>query len=94
MRVALFSTKPYGRDFPHEANAAHGHDPTFPEERLSLVTVSPSAGADAVCACANDGLSSQAPEGLARLGVRYVMSRSAGFNHVDLDLVSADLLAE
>lgn len=84
MKVAVFSTKPYDHEFLTRANLAHGHDLSFLEERLSHVTVPLAAGAEAVCAFVNDDLSSPVLEGLARLGVRSVMLRSAGFNHVDL----------
>ncbi|SCL28436.1 D-lactate dehydrogenase [Micromonospora nigra] len=84
MRVAVFSTKPYDRDFLSAANAADGHDLTFLEPRLSPQTASLAAGAEAVCAFVNDDLGAPVLAELARSGVRVVALRSAGFNHVDV----------
>lgn len=84
MRVAVFSTKPYDREYLERANAAHGHDLTFLEPRLTAETAALAAGFDAVCAFVNDDLGARVLEVLARGTVRLVALRSAGFNHVDL----------
>lgn len=84
MRVAVYSTKPYDEEFLTAANLAHRHHLSFLEPRLSPETVPLAAGAEAVCAFVNDDLSAGVLDGLARLGVRGVALRSAGFNHVDL----------
>lgn len=84
MRVAVFSSKPYETEPLRTANEGHGHDLTFLEARLGPDTVPLAAGCEAICAFANDDLSSEVLEGLADGGVRLVALRSAGFNHVDL----------
>ena len=84
MRVAVFSTKPYDREYLDRANAAHGHDLTFLEPRLTAETAALAAGFDAVCAFVNDDLGARALEVLAGGTIRLVALRSAGFNHVDL----------
>ena len=84
MRVAVFSTKAYDRQFLLAANEQHRHDLVFLESRLSLDTVALSAGCGAVCAFVNDDLGSDVLGALAERGVRLVALRSAGFNHVDL----------
>lgn len=84
MRVAVYSTKPYERQFLTAANLTHRHDLSFFEPRLSHDTVPLAAGAEAVCAFVNDDLSAGVLDGLARLGVSRVALRSTGFNHVDL----------
>lgn len=84
MRVAVYSTKPYDKDFLTAANAGHGHEMSFLEPRLTRDTMPLASGADAVCAFVNDDLGAEVLDGLYRLGVRWVALRSAGFNHVDL----------
>ncbi|MCP3783024.1 2-hydroxyacid dehydrogenase [Micromonospora sp. A3M-1-15] len=84
MRVAVFSTKPYDRDFLAEANAAAGHDLVLLEPRLSVETAALAAGADAVCAFVNDDLGAPVLDRLAAAGVRVAALRSAGYNHVDV----------
>ncbi|MCO5172292.1 MAG: 2-hydroxyacid dehydrogenase [Planctomycetes bacterium] len=90
MRVAVFSTKAYDREFLAAANAAHGHELTFFEPRLGLLTAPLAHGHGAVCAFVNDTLDAPVLEALAAGGTRLVALRSAGFNHVDL--VAADRL--
>ncbi|MDM4722642.1 2-hydroxyacid dehydrogenase [Micromonospora sp. WMMA1363] len=84
MRVAVFSTKPYDRDFLSTANEAAGHELTFLESRLLPQTARLAAGAEAVCAFVNDDLGAPTLTALADVGVRVVALRSAGFNHVDV----------
>ncbi|GIJ79281.1 D-lactate dehydrogenase [Micromonospora phaseoli] len=84
MRVAVFSTKPYDRDFLTVANATAGHDLTFLEARLTAQTARLAEGADAVCAFVNDDLCAEALDQLAEAGVKVVALRSAGFNNVDV----------
>ena len=84
MRTAVFSTKPYDRQFLESANAEFGHDLTFFEPRLTGETVPLARGFAAVCVFVNDVLDAEVLEELSASGVRLVALRSAGFNNVDL----------
>ena len=84
MKVAVFSTKPYDREYLDRANAGHGHALTFFEAHLGRETAILAAGHDAVCAFVNDVLDGEVLRQLAAGGTRLVALRSAGFNHVDL----------
>lgn len=86
MRIAVFSAKGYDRDSLTAANEqlASPHDLTFVEARLTPVAAPIANGHDAVCAFVNDDLSAPTLDVLAQAGVRLVLLRSAGFNHVDL----------
>lgn len=84
MRVAVYSAKPYDREFLAAANAGHGHTLVFLEPRLSVETAPLAADADAVCAFVNDDLGEPVLEALAADGLRHIALRSAGFNHVDM----------
>jgi D-lactate dehydrogenase len=90
MKVAVFSSKPYDRQFLETANAAFGHELHFFEPRLTEDTASLAAGYPAICAFVNDQLNATVLEMLSRSGTRLVALRSAGFNHVDLG-AAADL---
>lgn len=82
MRVAIFNTKTYDRQFLEAANEQHTL--TFLEPRLTRETVSLAAGHDAVCLFVNDDGSAENLTKLHEFGVRLIALRSAGFNHVDL----------
>lgn len=86
MKVAIFSTKPYDRDFLVTANRDGGnrHELLFLEPRLSFETAPLVGDAKAVCAFVNDTLDRPVLETLKHHGVGIVALRSAGFNHVDL----------
>lgn len=86
-RVAVFSTRQYDREsFGHALRAARFDDLqlTWFETRLSPETVSLAAGCAAVCVFVCDDLSAPVIQSLHALGVRLLVLRSAGFNHVDL----------
>ncbi|MDX1520016.1 MAG: 2-hydroxyacid dehydrogenase [Anaerolineae bacterium] len=84
MEIAVFSTKPYDRQFFEAANAAHQHTFTYFEPRLTPETTRLAKGFPGVCIFVND----QADQGilttLAEHGTRLIALRCAGFNNVDL----------
>lgn len=84
VKIAVFSTKPYDRQFLEAANAEHGHVLTFYEHRLTPETAVLASGCGAACAFVNDVLDGRVLESLARGGTRLIALRCAGFNHVDL----------
>ena len=84
MRVAVFSTHSYDRQFLDAANAGRGHELRYLEARLTAATAALAAGCPAVCAFVNDRLDAAALSVLAAGGTRLIALRSAGFNHVDL----------
>lgn len=83
MRVAVFSAKPYDRQFLDQANGGR-HQLVYLEPRLTAETAGLAAGAEAVCLFACDQADAQAIEAFAKAGVRLIALRSAGFNNVDL----------
>lgn len=84
MQVAVYSTRPYDRNAIERANADQRHRFVFLEARLDATTLPTASGADAVCAFVNDHLDAGVLRGLQRLGVRLLVLRCSGFNHVDL----------
>jgi D-lactate dehydrogenase len=84
MKVAVFSTKAYDREFLAAANAAHGHALTFLEPRLTADSWKLAADFPAVCCFVNDRLDAAVLARLAEHGTRLIALRCAGFNQVDL----------
>jgi D-lactate dehydrogenase len=84
MRVAVFSTKTYDKQFLDAANGDAGHELVYLESRLTVATATAAEGARAVCAFVNDEPGRAALEVLSRRGIELVALRSAGFNNVDL----------
>lgn len=84
MKVAVFSTKSYDRQFLEAANANYEHELVFFEPKLDRDTAMLAAGFSAVCVFVNDELDAKTLEILASNGIRLVALRCTGFNNVDL----------
>lgn len=86
MKVAVFSTKSYDREFLAAANDVAGarHELRFLEPRLGLDTVALAHGADAICAFVNDSADRHVLASLRAGGTGLLALRCAGFNNVDL----------
>lgn len=81
MKIAVFSTHRYDRDFLDRFNT--GHDITYYELALNSQTVALTRGADAICVFVNDTVNAAVLEELRINGVRLILLRCAGFNNVD-----------
>ncbi|MBZ8134221.1 2-hydroxyacid dehydrogenase [Afifella sp. IM 167] len=84
MKVAVFSTKGYDRNFLQRAAEGSGHELLFFEPHLSPETAPLARGAEAVCIFVNDIADAETLAELKRQGVLFVALRCAGFNNVDL----------
>lgn len=85
MRVAVFSSKPYDRQFLEAANTRYGHELVYFEPSLNDDTAPLAASFGAVCAFVHDHVGRPVLEQLAGSGTDLVALRSAGFNNVDLE---------
>ncbi len=84
MKVAVFSTKAYDRQFLGAANATAGHALSFYEAKLDPSTAPLAAGYPAVCLFVNDDASAETLKILAEGGTRLIALRATGYNNVDL----------
>src|SRR5215472_3365001 len=83
VRVAIFSTKKYDREFLSAANGSR-HELRFFEPHLNEETVGLATGSQAVCVFVNDQVNAAVIARLDSLGVRLIALRCAGYNNVDL----------
>lgn len=93
MKIAVFSTKPYDRQFLEAANQDHGHVLKFLKPGLAPETVSLARDFEGVCVFVNDELDAYVIAKLAQFGVRLIALRCAGFNNVDLAAAEAHELS-
>jgi D-lactate dehydrogenase len=84
MRCAVFSSKPYDREFLGAGAAEAGHEFEFIDSRLTPLTLRLVDGFPAICTFVNDQLNAEMLQGLYQRGVRLIALRCAGFNQVDL----------
>lgn len=84
MRITVFSTKSFDRQFLEAANRQHHHELVFLEAALSERTAMLASDSPAVCVFVNDIADAKALRTLFEQGTRLVALRSAGFNNVDV----------
>lgn len=82
--TVVFDTKPYDREPLQRASASTDIEWRFMDCRLSAETAPAAHGAQAVCTFVNDRVDRPCLEALAKLGVKLIALRCAGFNSVDL----------
>ncbi len=86
MKVAVFSTKSYDRQFLEQANVTTqaNHELVYFETRLEPQTASLAAGFPAVCVFVNDDIGEETLKILAANGTKLIALRCTGFNNVNL----------
>lgn len=84
MKIAVFSTKSYDREFLDQANRQFGYELVYFKSRLSQETASLAKNFPAVCLFVNDQADRAVLQQLQAGGTSLLALRSAGFNHVDL----------
>lgn len=85
MRIAVYSSKSYDRDYLNRANADGRHDFVYLESRLDHDSARAARGFPALCLFVNDSADAAVLEQLAADGLRLIVLRCAGFNNVDLE---------
>lgn len=85
MKIAIFDTHYFERQYFDKINKDYFHHLTFFEPRLTSATAVLASKFPAVCSFANDKVDAETLSLLKSGGVKLIALRSAGFNHVDLD---------
>jgi len=85
MRVAVFSTKPYDKEYLDLANINNQHELVYFESSLRQKSVRLAEGFEAVCVFVNDPITKDVIESLAAFKVKAIILRCAGFNNVDIE---------
>jgi D-lactate dehydrogenase len=80
MKVSIFSTKSYDRQFFIAANDRYHHELTFLEPHLDYQTACLATNTTAVCVFVNDRVDKDTLAVLDRNGVKTIALRCAGYN--------------
>jgi D-lactate dehydrogenase len=83
MKVFVYTSRPY--DQPALQAVAGNHELLFSEKSLTNETAHFANGCDAVALFTSDDASASVLEKLHACGVRYILLRSVGYDHVDLE---------
>ncbi|MGL5285571.1 MAG: 2-hydroxyacid dehydrogenase [Aeromonas sp.] len=84
MKIAVFSSKSYDKEYFHKANADYGFELEFFDVRLEAKTLRLAHGFPVVCLFVNDDADRTVLTELAQHGTRVIALRCAGYNNVDL----------
>lgn len=83
MKVAIFNTKPYDREFLTQTNE-NQHELVFLDTPLNTQTAILASGCTAACCFVNDQIDEQTLHILSSIGIKLIALRCAGFNQVNL----------
>jgi D-lactate dehydrogenase len=84
LKVAVFSTKSYDREYFERFNKEAHHQLTYFEAPLNKNTANLTLNQNAVCVFVNDKLDKEAIAELAKNNIKLIALRCSGFNNVDL----------
>jgi D-lactate dehydrogenase len=84
MKVAVYSTKSYDREYLDRFNEKAQHQLAYFEASLNANTAILAKGYDALCLFVNDKADSEIMKELADNGIKLIALRCAGFNNIDL----------
>ncbi len=83
MKIAFFDTHTFEKPFWDSQNTGR-HEINYLNVRLSAQSAKLAENAEAAVIFVHDKADTEAIATLAKLGIRYLLLRSAGYNHVDL----------
>lgn len=86
MKIFFFDTHSFEKEYFCEANKNFNHELNFFESRLNEKSAIIAKGYPCICAFANDHLDEKVLTILFENGTRLVALRSAGYNHVNLEM--------
>jgi D-lactate dehydrogenase len=84
IKIALFSAKPYDRQY-FDSHNQKGFEIEYFESHLNPSNINLINGHQVVCVFVNDIANAEVIAHLAKVGVKFIALRCAGFNNVDLN---------
>lgn len=82
MKAVAYSIKPFEKEYLAKANQKK-HDITLISNPLSIETATYAKGKDAVIVFTNDNVSAPVIEVLSEMGIKFIVTRSVGTDHID-----------
>ncbi len=82
MKAVAYSIRPFEKEYLAKANLKK-HDITLISNALNQETITYAEGKEAVIVFTNDEVSAPVIDQLAELGIRFIITRSAGTDHID-----------
>lgn len=83
-KIVLYGSKPYDQESFDKVNEQFGFELKYFKAHPTLDNISLTQGAVAVCVFVNDPVSAEVIKAMAKLGIKLIALRCAGYNNVDL----------
>ncbi|MFV8466781.1 2-hydroxyacid dehydrogenase [Flavobacterium sp. LB1P62] len=90
MKIAVFSTKPYDREYLDKFNNESKHELIYFEAPLNAETTNLAIGFEGVCIFVNDKIDKKTINQLSHIGIKLIDLRCAGFNNVDVEAAAKE----
>jgi D-lactate dehydrogenase len=90
MKIAVFSTKPYDREYLDKFNSESKHELIYFEAPLNVDTTNLAIGFEGVCIFVNDKIDKKTIDKLSDIGIKLIDLRCAGFNNVDIEAAAKE----
>jgi D-lactate dehydrogenase len=84
MKIAVFSTKSYDRQYFDKFSQHYQHELTYFDAPFHSATVGLANGFEAICVFVNDKIDREMLQKMATNGIKIIALRCAGFNNVDI----------
>jgi len=84
MKVLVFSVHQFEKQY-YNLEIINDLQLTFTEQKLDETTVNTAKGYDAISVFTCDNLNAAVLNKLAKINIKYISTRSAGYNHIDLE---------
>jgi D-lactate dehydrogenase len=85
MKIAFFSSKSYDKEYFNKINTQKEYQFLFFDIELNEKTTNLAEDCTAVCVFVNDIVNAETISALAKLGIKAILLRCAGYNNVDLN---------
>lgn len=85
MKIAVFSTKPYDREYLDKFNIENEHELIYFDAPLNTDTTNLAIGFEGVCIFVNDKIYKKTIDKLSEIRIKLIDLRCAGFNNVDIE---------
>ncbi|KIR02493.1 D-lactate dehydrogenase [Lachnospiraceae bacterium TWA4] len=91
MKIAFYGAKPYDRVWFEPLSKEYGHELLFIDSLLTTDTIPLANSCQAVCVFVNDRVNKELIDILAKMNVKGILLRCAGFNNVDIQAANGKI---
>jgi D-lactate dehydrogenase len=85
MKIAFYSTRQFEKPYFDDSIKSRPHSIVYLDQRLNEETIKLAAGCDVISVFPNDDCSIRVLEKMKAMNIRYLATRSKGYDHIDIE---------